>query len=233
MGIKSNFANGITLNAAAFHADIEDLQVTLDAGSCSSRVVLNVPDAHATGVEVELTATPTENLELSLSGSLVDAEFDSTVVAESGDVLGGVLDGNRLASVPEEQFAAVGTWYFPFAWAPSDSQTYVSATFQHVGDRYTQPGDQVPGAGAFVSGLPFGGATGNEVTNVDLKLDAYQIFNLRAGLVSDTWEAIVYVDNVFDENADLSFDRERGGRARLAFRTNQPRTFGVTFRLNY
>ena len=33
-----------------------------------------------------------------------------------------------------------------------------------------------------------------------------------------------------DENADLSFDRERGGRARLGFRTNQPRTVGLTYR---
>ena len=41
---------------------------------------------------------------------------------------------------------------------------------------------------------------------------------------------IVYVNNVFDENALLSFDRERGGRARLGFSTNQPRTYGVTVR---
>ena len=41
------------------------------------------------------------------------------------------------------------------------------------------------------------------------------------------------VDNVMDENANLSFDRERGGRARLSFRTNQPRTIGVTLRRQY
>lgn len=234
VGMKSSFDNGIQLNAAAFYADIEDLQVTLDAGSCSSRISFNVPEAHTAGVELEIGAQPIDNLDLSFSGSFVEAEFDSTVVAPStGQVLGGVQEGNRLASVPETQFAAVGTYYFPFAWAPSDSEAYVSAAFQHVGDRITQPSDQVAGAGVFVSGLPFGGATGTEVTNVDLELDAYEIFNLRAGLVSDAWEAVIYVDNVFDENANLSFDRERGGRARLAFRTNQPRTFGITFRMNY
>ncbi|HZD51553.1 MAG TPA: TonB-dependent receptor, partial [Woeseiaceae bacterium] len=234
VGMKSSFENGIRLNAAAFYADIKDLQVTLDAGSCSSRISFNVPDAHTTGVELEIGARPIDNLDLSFAGSYVQAEFDSTVIAPStGEVLGGIEDGNRLASVPETQFAAIGTYYFPFAWAPADSEAYVSATFQHVGDRITQPSDQVPGAGVFMSGLPFGGATGNEVTNLDLNLDAYQVLNLRAGLVSDTWEAVVYVDNVTDENANLSFDRERGGRARLGFRTNQPRTFGVTFRLSY
>jgi iron complex outermembrane recepter protein len=231
-GIKSAFANGVTLNAAVFYADIEDLQVTLDAGSCSSRVSFNVPDAHTAGVEFELGAQPTDALQFSLAGSFLEAEFDSTVTDATGAVLGGVEDGNRLASVPEFQMAATGSYYFPLAFA-GGSEAYFSATVHHVGDRITQPSDQVPGAGDFVSGLPFGGATGNEVTSVDLELDAYTIVNLSAGLIKDTWEAVLYIHNVGDENANLSFDRERGGRARLAFRTNQPRTIGITLRKNF
>lgn len=233
LGVKSRFDNGMTFNAAAFYADIEDLQVTLDAGSCSSRISFNVPESHTTGVEVELAAQPMDNLDLSFSGSFIEAEFDTTVVASTGQVLGGVQDGNRLASVPETQFSATGSYYFPFAMGPANSEAFVSATVQHIGDRITQPSDQVPGSGVFVSGLPFGGATGNEVTALDLELDAYEILNLSTGLVSETWEAVLYVNNVTDENANLSFDRERGGRARLGFRTNQPRTFGITFRMNY
>jgi len=44
---------------------------------------------------------------------------------------------------------------------------------------------------------------------------------------------IGYVNNLFDENALLSFDRERGGRARLGFSTNSPRTYGVTVRKSF
>ena len=47
---------GFSFNAAAFYTDIKNLQVTLDAGSCSSRIVFNVPKAHSMGVEVELSA---------------------------------------------------------------------------------------------------------------------------------------------------------------------------------
>ena len=231
-GIKSTFANGVTLNAAAFYADIEDLQVTLDAGSCSSRVSFNVPDAHTAGVEFELGVQPTEAFELSLAGSFLEAEFDSTVTDALGSILGGVEDGNRLASVPEFQLAATGSYYFPLAFA-GGSEAYLSATVHHVGDRITQPSDQVAGAGDFVSGLPFGGATGDEVTSLDLELDPYTIVNLSAGLIKETWEAVLYINNVGDENANLSFDRERGGRARLAFRTNQPRTIGITLRKNF
>ncbi|MBN7820735.1 TonB-dependent receptor [Bowmanella yangjiangensis] len=219
-------------NMALFYTDISDLQVTLDAGSCSSRISFNVPEAHTVGLEYELTRRATDNLFVTLSGSFVQAEFDSTVRDGDGNVLGGVEEGNRLASVPEVQFALAGTYDFdsPLLGA---NDTYVSASFQYIGDRITQPSDQVEGAGNFVSGLPFGGASGTDVTALDLELDAYNTLNLSAGLVYDTWEAVLYINNVTDENANLSFDRERGGRARLAYRTNQPRTFGVTLRARF
>ena len=229
VGMKSTWDNGVTFNAAAFYADIEDLQVTLDAGSCSSRISFNVPSAHTAGVEFELGAAPTESFDFSIAGSILESEFDSTVTDATGAILGGVEEGNRLASVPEFQIAATGSYYFPLL----GNNGFVSATVHHVGDRITQPSDQVAGAGDFVSGLAFAGATGNEVTEVDLLLDAYTIVNLSAGVTWDRWSASLYVNNVGDENANLSFDRERGGRARLGFRTNQPRTFGVVVRANF
>jgi len=36
-----------------------------------------------------------------------------------------------------------------------------------------------------------------------------------------------------DERALLSFDRERGTRARIFYLTNQPRTFGLTARVHF
>jgi len=230
-GIKSVFGNGVTFNAAAFYSDIEDLQVTLDAGSCSSRISFNVADAHTAGVEFELGAEPMDQLFVSLAGSVLESEFDSTVRDANGAILGGVQDGNRLASVPDYQVAATGTYEFPLSWL-GGSEGYVNATIHHVGDRITQPSDQNPGAGSFTSGLAFGGATGNEVTTADLSLNAYTIINLSAGIEQEDWSLVLYVHNLADENANLSFDRERGGRARLGFRTNAPRTVGVTFRMS-
>lgn len=167
-GVKMR-KGGITFNAALFYTDITDLQVTLDAGSCSSRISFNVPAAHTAGVEFKLCAEP----------------------AEGG---------------------------------------FASAPIQHIGSRYTQPSDQIAGAGEFVSGLPFGGAPGTDVTLVDLELDSYQALNLNAGVDFDSWSILTYVTNLTDENADLAFDRERGGRARLGTHTNQPRTIGLTTR---
>ena len=82
--------------------------------------------------------------------------------------------------------------------------------------------------------MAFGGASGADVTSLDLVLASYTILNFRAGVTIDNgWEAAIYMNNATDENANLSFDRERGGRARLGFRTNQPRTIGVTVRRSF
>lgn len=229
VGMKSS-GRGWSANVSAFYTDIEDLQVTLDAGSCSSRISFNVPEANTTGIEFELTRQANKNLFVSIAGSFLNAEFGSTVFDSSGNVLGGVADGNRLASVPESSFAVSTTYEFDSPVLGSNS-TYVQGSYQFVGDRLTQPSDQVAGAGDFQSGVPFGGATGSETTALDLVLDNYSTLNLSAGLVYDEYELLLYVTNLFDENALLSFDRERGGRARLGYRVGEPRTVGLTFRM--
>ena len=231
-GVKAK-RGAVTFNAAAFYSDITNLQVTLDAGSCSSRISFNVPDAHTLGLEWELGAELFDGFDIGFNGSWIESEFDTTVLDGNGDVLGGVQDGNRLASVPNLQLSVNAQYTFPLTIGSTSAEGFIAASAQHVGSRFTQPGDQVPGAGDFVSGLPFGGASGNDVTSLDLELPDYQIVNLNAGVYYGNIELIGYINNVTDENALLSFDRERGGRARLGFRTNQPRTYGMTVRVKF
>jgi len=231
-GIKVN-KRRVSFNAAAFYTDISNLQVTLDAGSCSSRISFNVPKAHTMGLEAEFKARPTDNFEFTFAGSLIESEFDSTVIDSTDAVLGGVRDGNRLPSVPKFQFGSTATYFFPADFIADGAEAYFSATFQHRGSIFTQPSDQEAGAGSFTSGLPFGGASGADTTVLDLELDSYQTMNLSFGVEMEKWDVVAYINNVFDENANLSFDRERGGRARLAFRTNEPRTIGVKFRTRF
>jgi len=221
---------GLSFNAAVFYADMKNLQVTLDAGSCSSRVVFNVPKAHSAGLEVEMNYRPTESLELGFAGSVVDAVFDSTVVDGAGNVLGGIRDGNRLPSVPKAQFTASATYNFKLM----NRDSYVSASWQYVGSRFTQPSDQEDNPRTFVHGLPFLGAPASAATTLDLELPSYNLVNLSWGMDFEKgFSAVLYANNVTNEKALLSFDRERGGRARLGFATNQPRTIGVTLRKSF
>jgi outer membrane receptor protein involved in Fe transport len=227
---------GITFNAAAFHTRITDLQVTADAGSCSSRVVFNVPKAHTRGIELEFSAQPLIGLELSLAGSVIEAKFDSDVrtadnPALPGDqsaVIAGIRDGNRLPSVPKFQMAATATYGQRLN---DDANWYVSASYQHVGNRFTQPSDQENTPRTFFYGNNFGGIPATAGTTVDLKLPSYNLVNLSAGLEFDGGlDLILYANNIFNENPLLSFDRERGGRARLGFNVGNPRIIGLTVR---
>jgi iron complex outermembrane receptor protein len=229
-GVKSQFG-AVSFSAAAFYTDISNLQVTADAGSCSSRVVFNA-DAHTMGLEFELTARPATGLDLSIAGSLVEAEFDETRLKQNGQVLEGIEDGNRLPSVPKFQIAASAFYHFPLGGG--EDEAYFGATVQHVGTRFTQPGDQENNPRTFVHGLPFGGAPAGASTTLDLKLPDYQLVNISAGIeMASGLDIVASVNNVLDENALLAFDRERGGRARLGFHISQPRTYSLTVRKRF
>lgn len=230
LGVKTQ-GRGFTFNAAAFYTDISNLQVTADAGSCSSRVVFNVPKAHTQGFEFELSASPADGLDLGISGSIVSAKFDSSVTTTAGAVIAGIRDGNRLPTVPKFQISANASYSFPIN---DGAEAYVSTSVQHVGNRVTQPSDQEGNPRSFVSGLAFGGAPGTNATTLNLVLPSYELVNFSAGVDFDNGLSLIgYVNNLFDENALLSFDRERGGRARLGFSTNSPRTYGVTVRKTF
>src|SRR4051794_7757656 len=155
-GVKYS-KHGITFNSAVFHNEIRNLQVTQTAGSCSSRIVFNVPKAHSTGIEAELAVHPVPGLEFSLVGNLQSAKFDSTVLTGAGDVLGGIEKGNRLPTVPKFQIAASATYGQRLNSAADWS---VTASAQHIGNRYGEPNDQVAGAGLVSSALFYDPVTG-------------------------------------------------------------------------
>ena len=225
---------GITFNAAAFHTEIKDLQVTVDAGSCSSRLVFNVPKAHTTGIEAEFAANPLPGLDLSVAGSYVNAEFDSTIDNPILATRTGIRKGNRLPTVPK--FQAAATAAYGQRWG-GNKEWYVTASAQHVGNRYTQPGDQESPNEIFdfiffdpLNPLVFGTAN-PDVDFGSLRLKSYNLVNASFGVKWDSGlELVAYVKNIFDANPKLSLDRERGGRARLGYNIGTPRTIGLTLR---
>jgi hypothetical protein len=117
LGFKSRFNEGaVTFNASAFYTDIDGLQVIADAGTCSSRIILNA-QAETIGGEMELFVRPTEAWDLGLSATYVQAEITETqlntpIPPAQPTPIAGIRDGNRLPTSPELQAAAtVGyTW---------------------------------------------------------------------------------------------------------------------------
>ena len=240
VGSKNRIMNNRgSFNVAAFYADIKNLQATVTAGSCSSRVVFNVPKARSAGAEAEFALAPTDAFDFAISASHTDSKLRSTLTSTdaSGNVtvVSGIRSGARMPSVPQDQAAASATYRWP---SSSGWVAYTTGVYQHVGDRFTQVGDEDLGNPATQSLVTFaphnigGPYTQNSVT-FDSKMPAYNLLNLRLGLLKGRWDTALFVNNVTNETAFLALDRERGLRARIAYLTNQPRTFGISTRVNF
>jgi len=232
-GVKYSHG-GITFNSAIFHNNIKNLQVTVDAGSCSSRLVFNVPKAHTTGVEAEFAIHPLPGLDFSAAGSYIDSKFDSTIDNPILATRTGIIDGNRLPTVPKYQIALTGNYEQPFS---ATGHWYVNASVQRVGNRFTQPGDQ-ESANQLVNLIFFDPSTGAfGTTDQDigsLRLPAYTLVNASLGLRWESGlEVSAYATNLFDANPKLSLDRERNLRARFGYSIGQPRTIGLTVRQSF
>ena len=53
------------------------------------------------------------------------------------------------------------------------------------------------------------------------------------GILNETWDIALFVNNLTNERALLALDQERGTRARVGFLVNQPRTFGISTRIKF
>lgn len=239
VGSKSTVMGGRgVFNIAAYYMDISDLQATVTAGSCSSRLVYNVPKAKSTGLELEFSAAPSEHFDFAISASYNNSELGSTLTSTdaSGNVsvVGGIEKGKRLPTVPEFQLSAAATYQWHM---PKESLGYLTATYQYVGSRYTQIGDQAAGFGIVnlnsFGANTIGGPLTQGIFTFEPELAAYNVVNLRLGTLIGSWDVALFVNNVGDERAELALDQERGTRARVGFLTNPPRTYGLSARVHF
>ncbi len=237
IGSKSRILGGRgTFNVAAYYDDVKDLQVTVTAGSCSSRLIFNVPKARSVGGEVELAAALSEAFDFSISGGYHDSTLRSTVTSTAPDgtvsVVSGIRSGERLPSVPKFEAALSATFSQPIA---PTFIGYASGTYQHVGSRFTQVGDNLLGTldlNSFGANT-IGGPLTQSTFTYDPELPAYDIVNMRFGVRHGNWDVAFYCNNLTNERAFLALDQERGTRARIGYLTNQPRTFGLNTRVDF
>jgi iron complex outermembrane receptor protein len=228
----------VTLNVSAFYTDIQNLQATVTAGTCSSRLIFNVP-AQSHGIEAELFARPNSTWDFGLSATWVDATLKGSVTSTSATgvvtIIGGLADGNRLPTAPQIQAVASVGYTLPL----QEKRDFFSVfTVQYVGSSYSQFENeelqfgQIGGTASDPNAnparlIPYGGVPANTIISFDQRLPAYSLGNLRAGVRTDRWEVAGYLNNLWDTNAHLALDYERGRSARVGYLTNQPRTIGV------
>jgi iron complex outermembrane receptor protein len=241
VGTKSRFNDGrVTFNASMFLSMVDGLQVIADAGSCSSRIILNA-DAETIGGEFELYIRPNQHWDIGLSATVAKATITRALdAAGTQNPIAGIRVGNRLPTSPEVQ--AAGNLTYTWALSPA-LESYLRLTVQHVGSSFTQLADQEANFGLISNRadapagsarlINLGGIPADLDINFDPQLPAYDLGNIRWGIKTDRWEGALFVNNLWDERAFLSIDRERGRSARVGYLTNTPRTFGVNFRMSF
>jgi iron complex outermembrane recepter protein len=241
VGAKMQLAERrVTLNISAFYSDIEDLQATTTAGTCSSRIVFNVPKARSRGAELELFARPNERWDFGIAATYLEAELRSSVVSVTGTtatVVGGLAEGNRLPTSANFQGVASIGFTQPIG---ESREMFANLTVQHVGSSYSQFENEVPNFGLIAAGGPTGsarlipyGAPSVSSFGFDAKLPSYELGNLRVGLRQQAFELAAFVNNLWDEEARLALDYERNRSARVGYLVNMPRTYGVSARWEF
>lgn len=215
LGAKWDGLDGrLRINGAVFYMDWKDLQIpTVEVGIVDNAVVSNFrianSEAESKGFEVEVQALPTNNLLIGGAVGYLDATFESFDADDPFifQNVGFALRGETLPRAPEwtgnvfgqidQQLGSLDGW-IRAEWVyrssiKSDIEAVVSllepldnALTQELGlgTDFSQNGVDIP--------LPRAG--------FPLRVPAFDVVNLRAGIRGERWALSAYVENLLDEN---------------------------------
>ena len=130
-------------------------------------------------------------------------------ITSSGGLTGSVQVGSPVQQVPEWTYSAG----FDYDFDLGPRSAFLHADYSYADDSLSANNDSV---------------------NRRLR-PAYDITNVRAGMWFEDWQVVLFVQNVFNEDANLSdvppLAIEMPGRPRIA--VNRPRTLGVEVRVTF
>ena len=216
IGLKSEWLeNRLRFNVAAYFMKWEDFSVQLeDPQNLFQLGFVNLASAEIPGVEVEVAFSLNENWQLDGAFSWNDGETSEDTTLILGEDLDPfvVPKGERLPLTPDVT-ATLGIEFRPSAQL-FNAQPFARFDFAYVGDSV----NSLEGIESVVNATP---------VNTQ---DAYETGDLRLGLDGDRWSASLFVDNVWDERAELFFNN-RWGAQRLSI--NPPRTYGLQLRFEF
>jgi outer membrane receptor protein involved in Fe transport len=221
IGLKSEWLdNRLRFNVAAYYMKWEDFAVQIEdpQEAFFQLGFVNLPSAEIPGVEADFAFSVNDNWTLDGALSWNDGQVDGATTLnfgedEDGNPLGfTVQDGARLPITPDWQ-AAFGIEYRASTQL-FDAQPFARFDFAYVGESV----NSLEGIESVIALAP-----------VDTQ-DAYETGDLRIGLDADRWSASVFVDNVWDERAELFFSN-RWAAQRLSI--NRPRTYGLQLRFDF
>jgi len=203
-GLKSSWMDKrVLFNAAIYYTDWKDIQTGNAVQSFS--FIDNLGSATVKGAEVELRMRPNEHLDFSLGGSWIDTKLEDDEPTTVGSFPG--QKGDEFPNVADFTGYASGSYRGSLT---SNFDGLVRLDLNYRGSSATE----------FNPDNPF-----------YHKLDSYTVANLNVGVVNENWKAVIYVNNVFDN--DDAVDIAHSDQEAFAIRILRPRTIGLRVSYSY
>ncbi|MFT4929637.1 MAG: iron complex outermembrane receptor protein [Phenylobacterium sp.] len=217
IGYKAEFwQRRLRANLAAFHQEMNGFQVLEFTGIQFK--TFNVPTVLSSGFEAEFLLNATDDLDLSLAMTFLDARYaDNCDKGDSQNEPVSRLCGNRLTNAPS--FVSVVGFDYLTQLADTHLTFFIHGSLRHENKRRTA-------TQAFDSN---GIANANDWQNTNNKT------NLRIGLGDSDgdWTVELWGHNIFDKQTQsITFNLPLRTGARATF-FEAPRTYGLTLRTEF
>ncbi|MEH6610250.1 MAG: TonB-dependent receptor [Halioglobus sp.] len=217
IGIKGG-TDRLRYTADVYYVDWQDPQLNTTTAWWGFFMAQNGESAATQGVELELEALLTENLNMTVGYSYTDAELtDDLIQPQSSEVI--AEDGQRL---------------------PGTAENVVTLGFSHVAEFSSGMSLNTRLNGYYQSD------TTNHIENgvVQDDFDSFSLWNITASLLMDNWRVSLYGKNIFDEdgitgNFPSAYFSNDNGVNESYFGNNQrdyistPRTLGLSVGYNF
>jgi iron complex outermembrane receptor protein len=205
VGYKARFWDDRLRTAIAAYAfDYENLQL-LTQTDTGNFVVRNAGQVDSMGIEFEVQAQFSSHLSGYLGLAWSDTEASDISLGTCQLPSGADCDGNRLPNNPEWNGFANLTFSYPF---------------EEVGEFF------------FTGELNYNDEMYSNLANT-LSVESQEIINLRAGIESDRWQLLLYVENLTDEDF---FNELADGflfPGNIGYAPSRPQTFGAEITFNF
>ncbi len=201
LGAKTTLLDGrVRINPALFLIQYKDKQVGAQqitpSGIAAGRL-LNAGSADVKGLEIDAEWAPTDQWRFGLNYTYLDAEFtdfpftsaSSTDANRYGDCPRGAiaklcyfnLKGNKLERAPKHSLVAQARWSVALGEVLGSraARFFIEGDLQAQGERYIDIWNRT-------------------------KMDDYVIGDMRFGITSERWDALVYVSNIANDKTVLT-----------------------------
>ena len=221
LGFKTSWPGGFRLNGAIFWQDWGSFQYSF-LGENSFTEIHNGPNARIKGAEVDLAWRPVRGLNFNVSAAYTDAKtrqnvcafddptFTCTQLGPQGQ--GNQIDaptGTRLPVTPKFKVGATARYEFPLF----GEKGHVQGALVHQSS--ARPVLRVAEANALG------------------RLESYTLVDFAFGIDFDPFKAEIFVDNIFDERAQLTRFVQCGQCTRIYVVPGTPRLIGARIGMKF